>query len=87
MPVDLEPNKEVDVSIFTISMDLVNSFVQVTRPHNLKDVSSNVYRQIAVVEWDKPVNMKGENLASGIYVYVIKSGNDFTTGKFVIFNE
>lgn len=87
MPVDLEPNKEVDVSIFTISMDLVNSFVQVTRPHNLKDVSSNVYRQIAVVEWDKPVNMKGENLASGIYVYIIKSGNDFTTGKFVIFNE
>lgn len=87
MPVEIEPNKEVDVSIFTVSMDLVNSFVLVTRPHNLKDVSSNVYRQISVVEWDKPVNLKGENLASGIYVYVIRSGNDYTTGKFVVFNE
>lgn len=87
MPVDIEPNKEVDVGIYTVSMDLVNSFKQITKPHNLKDASSNVYRQISVVEWDKPMNEKSENLASGIYIYVIKSGNDYKTGKFVIFNE
>lgn len=87
MPVDIEPNKEVDVGIYTTSMDLVNVFRQITKPHNLKDVTSNVYRQISVVEWDKPLNEKGEKLASGIYIYVIKSGNDYKTGKFVIFNE
>jgi hypothetical protein len=87
MPVDIEPNKEVDVGIYTVSMDLVNAFKQITKPHNLKDAASNVYRQISVVEWDKPMNEKGENLASGIYIYVIKSGNEYKTGKFVIFNE
>ena len=86
-PVELESNKEVDISIYSVSMDLVNTFQQVTKPHNLKEPFSNVYRQISVVKWDKPVNEKGENLASGVYIYVIKSGNEYTTGKFVIFNE
>lgn len=86
-PVKIEVQTEVDVSIFTVSMDLVNSFAAVTKPRSIKDQSSDLYKQISVVEWNKPVNEKGENLASGIYIYVVKDGNDYKTGKFVIFND
>ena len=33
------------------------------------------------------VGMIGEKLASGVYIYVIKKGDDVVKGKVVIFNE
>lgn len=86
-PVDIETNKEVDVNIYTISMDLVNSFTRFTKPHNLKDATSDIYKQISIIEWDKPVDQNGDNLPSGIYIYAVKDGNYYKTGKFVIFND
>ncbi|MFO7525844.1 MAG: hypothetical protein R6W68_10345 [Ignavibacteriaceae bacterium] len=86
-PVDIETNKEVDVNIYTISMDLINSFTRFTKPHNLKDATSDIYKQISIIEWDKPVDQNGENLPSGIYIYAVKDGNYYKTGKFVIFND
>lgn len=85
--VDIELNKEVEVNIFTISMDLVNSFSQYTKPYILRDANLNVGRQISMVEWSKPMNQKRENLGSGIYLIVIKDGNNYLKGKFVIFND
>jgi hypothetical protein len=68
-------------------MDLVNSFSQYTKPYILRDANSNVGRQISMVEWSKPMNQERENLGSGIYLIVIKDGNNYLKGKFVIFND
>ena len=84
---DIESGLQVDVSIYTISMDLVYSSILETKAYVINDPSTNVYGQISIIEWDKPVNQNGENLGSGVYIIVIKHGNDYKTGKFVIFND
>lgn len=84
---NVESSKEVDVNIYTLSMDLVTSFRQSTKPFILRDAEANLGRQISIVEWSKPVDEKGNILGSGIYLVVIKSGNEYLTGKFVIFND
>ena len=84
---DIESGLLVDVNIYTISMDLVYSSNLETKAYVINDPSTNVYGQISIVEWDKPVDMNGENLGSGVYIIVVKHGNDYKTGKFVIFND
>lgn len=84
---DVESGQQVDVNIYTISMDLVFSSIMETKAYVLNDPSSNVYKQISIVEWEKPINSNGEKLGSGVYLIVIKQGNDYKTGKFVIFND
>jgi hypothetical protein len=85
--VDIDLNKEVDVNIYTTSMDLVSSFNQTTKPYILRDPDANIGRQISIIEWARPENEKSENLASGVYIIIIKNGNDYLKGKFVIFND
>ncbi len=84
---DIESGLQVDVNIYTISMDLIYSSNMETKAYVINDPSTNVYGRISIIEWDKPVNQNGENLGSGVYIIVIKHGNDYKTGKFVIFND
>ncbi|MCJ7554162.1 MAG: hypothetical protein MUO34_09800, partial [Ignavibacteriaceae bacterium] len=84
---DIESGLQVDVNIYTISMDLIYSSNLETKAYVINDPSTNVYGQISIIEWDKPVDMSGENLGSGVYIIVVKHGNDYKTGKFVIFND
>ena len=57
-------------------MDLVYSIHQIlTRHDNQRGIRWNIR------------NNNGEKLASGIYIYAIKSGEKTSIGKLVIFNE
>ncbi len=65
---DIESGLQVDVSIYTISMDLVYSSNMETKAYVINDPSTNVYGRISIIEWDKPVNQNGENLRQR-YIY------------------
>jgi len=67
---------EIDLNIYTPSMDLVYS----TRQNY-----STLYGRF-VVKWNGK-NDKGDKLPSGVYLYVTKTGDDINKGKLVIFNE
>ncbi len=84
---DIESGMQVDVNIYTVSMDLVFSATLETTLGIVEDTRMNVNKQISKIVWDKPVDRNGENLGSGVYIIVIKDGNDYKTGKFVIFND
>ncbi len=76
IPVSSPESDEVDLTIYTPSMDRVYSIRQVlTRQDNQPGVRWNV------------LNNEGEKLASGVYIYAIKSGDKTSKGKLVIFNE
>lgn len=67
---------EVDLNIYTSSMDLIYS----TRQNY-----STLYGRF-VVKWNA-TNGNGDKLPSGVYLYVTKTGDDIKKGKLVIFNE
>ncbi|MDO8549557.1 MAG: hypothetical protein Q7S39_05310, partial [Ignavibacteria bacterium] len=72
IPVSSPESNEVDLNIYTSSMDLVYSVHQILKEkHIMWNVLSN----------------NGQKLASGVYIYAIKSGNKTSVGKLVIFNE
>lgn len=74
---DQDLNDEVDLNIYTTAMELVYSSQQkvVFLPNGLPGVKWNVK------------DNNGKKVASGVYIYTIKVGDDVTTGKLVIFNE
>ena len=65
-----------DMKVYSVSMQLVyNAKCNVTRDYNQK-----------LIKWNGMDNA-GKKLATGIYVYAIKSGNGTRTGKIVIINN
>jgi hypothetical protein len=75
--VDLINGTEVDFSVYTIGMELVYSRVKNVGP--LKNNSLGI-------NWNGH-DLDNKRLASGVYFYVIKNGDNVITGKVVIFNE
>jgi len=71
-------NEEVTLKVFSISMDMVYDKAIILYRDPLKGE--------AVVEWNG-LNNKNEKLASGVYVYFIKSQERTALGKLVIVNE
>jgi hypothetical protein len=76
-PFDSELGEEVDFNVHSIEMEVVFSKpmkIQIL-PGDQRGVAWNV------------IDDDGEKLASGIYIYVIKKGDEVVKGKVVIFNE
>ena len=65
-----------DLSIYSPSLNLVYS--------GLTNVFSN--NGHPVVTWNAR-NKNNERLATGVYIYVTKSGDNVVKGKLVIFNQ
>jgi len=76
--IDANDNETVDINIYTSGMQLVYIAEESIRTHP--------YSGQKVVSWNGFDN-NGKRLASGVYIYVIKRGDDVETGKVVIFNE
>ena len=68
----------VDFNIYTIGMELVYKSEETLKFFPEVDQY--------VVKWNVRDN-KNKKLSSGVYIYVIKSGDDIIKGKLVIFNE
>ncbi len=76
IPVSSPESDEADLNIYTTSMDLVYSVNQTLVRHDNQPG----------IRWDVLNNDK-QRLASGVYIYAIKSGDKTSVGKLVIFNE
>ncbi|MCF8261628.1 MAG: hypothetical protein K9J12_12700 [Melioribacteraceae bacterium] len=75
IPLENSDNSEVELIVFTPSMDVVYK--------NFHEVFGGTN---PFIRWDaKKVN--GEYLPSGVYIYSTKYDNSETIGKFVIFND
>jgi hypothetical protein len=74
---NMENGATVDFNVYSPDLELVYSATTNVGP--LRNNSIGIY-------WNG-FNEDGEKLASGIYVYVIKKGDEVVKGKFVIFNE
>lgn len=71
-----ELGTELMLNIYTSAMELVyESKKSVVSSYNQK-----------VLQWNGRT-IKGERVGSGVYIYVIKSGDDIYKGKVVIFND
>jgi hypothetical protein len=68
----------VDFNVYTIGMELVYSGSM--KLDRFDEISSYV------ISWN-PADSKNKRLASGIYLYIIKSGENIQKGKFVVFNK
>lgn len=76
-PFDAYIGETVDFNVYSVDMQIVygqESIIQIL-PGGQEGIS-----------WDG-FNEDGEKLASGVYIYVIKKGDEIVKGKFVIFNE
>jgi hypothetical protein len=71
-------NEEISMKVFSVSMDLVYDKALILFRDPIKGE--------AVVEWNG-LNNKSEKLASGVYIYFIKSQARTALGKLVIVNE
>ncbi|HSR18632.1 MAG TPA: hypothetical protein VLM39_11135, partial [Ignavibacteriaceae bacterium] len=71
-------NTTVDFNVYTIGMELVYSASM--KLDRFDEISSYV------VSWS-PADNKNKRLASGVYLYIIKSGENIQKGKFVVFNQ
>lgn len=71
-------NTTVDFNIYTIGMELVYSASM--KLDRFDEIGSYV------VSWS-PADNKNKRLASGVYLYIIKSGENIQKGKFVVFNQ
>ena len=77
IPVKPDASDNVNLNIYSISMNLVYSKLQtVGTPVNGK----------YVIVWNALDN-QGKKLPTGVYIYVTKSGGNTTKGKLVIFDE
>lgn len=76
IPVETNISGQVSIAIFTASMDLVYS------------ADANIDKSLGppLIRWNGRSN-SNQKLASGVYVYVTKSGDTVTKGKIVIFND
>lgn len=77
-PVSSPKNLNVDFNVYTIGMELVYSGSMTLLPFN--EIGGYV------VSWT-PLDSGNRRLSSGVYLYMIKSGDDIQKGKFVVFNE
>ncbi len=75
-PVKIPLSQNADVNIYSINMDLIFSgSLQVTSPWS-KDYN--------LIRWNVK-DLKNRKLATGVYVYIIKYGDQTFKGKFVVF--
>lgn len=78
-PVNIPPNRKVNINIYSIGMNLIYSG---SIPVTLTEKSN--FQTVNLVAW--PVeDSKGRKLASGVYFYIIKYGDQTYKGKFVVF--
>jgi hypothetical protein len=75
-PSSTEKSGSVDLYIYSIDMDRVYSGKTTITKQNQK----------VVVQWNC-IDDSGKKLGSGIYLYVIKFGDDIDKGKFAIIND
>jgi len=78
IPFDGRFNEEVSLKVFSISMDMVFDGNAI--------LFRNPIKGEAVIEWNG-LNNKHEKLASGVYLYFIKSQDRTTLGKLAVVNE
>ncbi len=77
LPVDLNLGETVDFNVYSVGMQLFYS-----KEENIKILPGD-QKGVVWNGFDNDVN----KLASGVYIYVIKKGDDVVKGKVVIFNE
>ncbi len=77
IPTAINEYKKVDLSIYTISMQLV---------YSANDYASPGKKGSYILRWNG-LNSNGEKLPSGVYIYYTKNGSNTTSGKIVIFNK
>ncbi len=75
---DLNTNEEVDLNVYSTGLGLYYSGKKIIQFSYLKD-SKKYYRII--------LDKSEINFPTGVYIYVIKSGEDIYKGKLVIFND
>jgi hypothetical protein len=73
--------EEVDFNVYSIGMQLVHSSAIRTNQTITED-----FKTYTGINWDGLDNDKNK-LASGVYIFVIKQGDEVVKGKVVIFNE
>ena len=69
--------QEVDFNVYSSDMILV---------YSKSEQANSLLNNTIGVSWDGK-DLVGDKLASGVYIYVIKRGDDILKGKVVIFNE
>ena len=69
--------QEVDFNVYSSDMILV---------YSKSEQANSLLNNTIGVSWDGK-DLEGDKLASGVYIYVIKRGDDILKGKVVIFNE
>lgn len=77
LPADQIVGETVDFNVYSVGMQLF---------YNKEKVIKNIPGNQKGVVW-KGLDNDGNKLASGVYIYVIKKGDDVVKGKVVIFNE
>jgi hypothetical protein len=77
IPVTQNTTSKVDFNVYTTGMELVYA--------SSEDIINHPIGR-KVLRWN-PVIPNSGKLASGVYIYVIQSGDENQTGKLVIFNE
>ena len=75
---DLNTNEEVDLNIYSAGLELYFTGKKSVQAPYLKD--SKRYGRVTL-------NKSEANFSSGVYIYIIKSGEDIFKGKLVIFND
>ena len=75
IPFNSSNNVNVNFNVYNVSMNIVYSSNKIL----------SYYNGQKVIKWNGRDTNNGK-LASGIYIFVIKSGNNITKGKIVIFN-
>jgi len=77
LPADLVVGETVDFNVYSVAMQLF---------YSKEEAIKNLPGDQKGVVWNGLDN-DGNKLASGVYIYVIKKGDDVIKGKVVIFNE
>jgi len=67
----------IDFNVYTSDMSLI---------YSSQEPASILINNTAGISWNGLDNA-GNKLASGVYIYIIKQGDEFLKGKIVIFNE